>query len=63
MTRPTFAALAGVGGFIAYVMIAVALADHVLHLQWLVQLVYVTFAGIAWVWPARKLMFWAARGG
>jgi hypothetical protein len=60
MSRPGIAALVGVTGFLAYVGGVVALADHVLHLHWLVQLLYFLVAGIAWFWPARALMFWGA---
>jgi hypothetical protein len=62
MSRVTFAALVGVTGFLLYVMVAVALADHVLELHWAVQAAYFLVAGIAWAYPARALMFWAARG-
>jgi hypothetical protein len=61
MPRPLLALIVGLLGFLLYVGIVVALADRVLHLHWLVQLAYFTVAGIAWVWPARALMFWAAR--
>lgn len=60
MSRPGIAVILGVTGFLAYVGVVVALADHVLHLHWLVQLAYFVTAGIAWVWPARVLMFWGA---
>jgi hypothetical protein len=63
MARPVLALLIGLLGFLLYVGAVVALADWVLHLHWLVQLAYFLVAGIAWVWPARKLMFWAARAG
>lgn len=63
MSRPAIAALLGVSGFLAYVAVVVALADHVVPLHWLVQLLYYLVAGIAWVWPARALMFWGARRG
>ncbi len=61
MSRTTLALLGGLLGFLLYVMVVVALADHVLELHWLVQLVYFIIAGIAWAWPAKWLMFWAAR--
>lgn len=60
MPRSIVALLAGVLGFLLYVGVVVALADWVLHLHWLVQLAYFTVAGVAWVWPARRLMFWGA---
>ncbi|HEV7264561.1 MAG TPA: DUF2842 domain-containing protein [Falsiroseomonas sp.] len=63
MPRPLLALLAGVLGFLLYVGFVVAVADWVLALHWLVQLAYFIVAGIAWVPPARALMFWAARSG
>lgn len=63
MPRPILALLVGTLGFLAYVGVVVAMADWVLQLHWVVQLAYFTAAGIAWVPPARALMFWAARGG
>jgi hypothetical protein len=32
----------------------------VLALHWLLQLAYFLVAGLAWVPPARRLMFWGA---
>jgi hypothetical protein len=61
MSRPAIATLVGISGFLAYVAVVVALADQVLHLHWIVQLAYFVVVGIAWVWPARALMFWGAR--
>jgi purine nucleoside permease len=63
MPRPIFALLVGLLGFALYIGAVVALADHVLPLHWLVQAAYFLVAGIAWVPPARALMFWAARHG
>jgi hypothetical protein len=63
MSRPLIAALAGVSGFLLYVGVVVAVADLVLQQHWLLQFVYFAVAGIAWVWPARALMFWGARAG
>jgi len=62
MPRIPLAILAFLVGFTAYVGAAVALADHVLRLHWTVQAVYFLVTGVAWAWPARALMFWAARG-
>jgi hypothetical protein len=62
MTRITVAALGGILGFILYVMVVVALADHVLTQHWLLQLVYFTLAGTLWAWPAKALMVWGAGG-
>ena len=61
MSRVPIAVFAGVGGLILYVMAVVALADHVLGLNWAIQAVYYVVAGIAWVFPMQKLMYWAAR--
>lgn len=61
MSRILLAVLAFLAGFVAYVAAVVALADHVLGLHWTVQALYFVVAGIAWAWPARALMFWAAR--
>ncbi len=61
MSRTGPAVLAFLIGFTLYVAAAVTLADHVLRLHWAVQAAYFLVAGIGWVWPARALMFWAAR--
>jgi hypothetical protein len=61
MSRVPIAVFAGVGGLILYVMAVVALADHVLGLNWAIQAVYYVVAGVAWVSPMQKLMYWAAR--
>jgi hypothetical protein len=50
--------LVGTVGFITYVAAAVALADHVIPLHWLVELAYYLVAGLAWTWPAARLMRW-----
>ncbi len=62
MPRTVIAAFVFLVGFTAYVAAVVTLADHVLTLHWTVQAVYFVVAGVAWAWPARTLMFWAARG-
>jgi hypothetical protein len=61
MSRIPLAVLIFLVGFAGYVGAAVALADHVLGLHWTVQALYFVVAGVAWAWPARALMFWAAR--
>jgi membrane protein implicated in regulation of membrane protease activity len=63
MSRPLLALLLGLVGFATYVGAVVVVADWILPLHWLVQLAYFALAGVAWVWPARALMFWAARAG
>ena len=61
MSRVPLAVVIFLAGFTAYIAVAVVLADHVLGLHWTVQALYFVVAGIAWAWPARRLMFWAAR--
>ena len=58
-SRPALAAVIGVLGFLLYIGIVVALADHVLHLHWTLQVVYFAVAGIAWTIPAKRLIAWA----
>ena len=60
MPRIAIASLAGITGFLLYIGVVVALADHVLPLHWLLQVPYFLIAGIAWVFPARWLMYWGA---
>jgi hypothetical protein len=61
MSRPALATLAGLAGFLAYVVVVLLLADHVRSLHWTAELVFFAVAGIAWVWPAKRLMAWAVR--
>jgi hypothetical protein len=63
MTRGSLAALAGLIGFVAYVAVVVALADHVIPLHWTVALAYYLVAGLAWTWPAARLMRWGLGAG
>ena len=51
----------GIGGFLLYVGAVVALADWVRQTHWTIELVYFLVAGTIWAWPAKALMFWAAR--
>jgi hypothetical protein len=61
MSRVPVAVIAGILGFLLYVAAAVALADVVLPHHWTLHVLYFTVAGVAWVWPASRLMYWAAR--
>jgi uncharacterized protein DUF2842 len=61
MSRTAIAVLVGLLGFLLYVGAVVALADHVVGLHWVVQTAYFILAGVAWAWPASRLMYWAAR--
>lgn len=60
MSRPLIAFLIGTAGFVAYVMIVTALADPLVEAHWLVQLLFYTVAGVAWVFPVVRLMRWGA---
>jgi hypothetical protein len=61
MSRTAIAVPLGLLGFLLYIGAVVALADHVLPLHWVVQTAYFILVGIAWAWPAQRLMYWAAR--
>lgn len=61
MSRPAIATLTGIAGFLAYVVLVLLLADHVRALHWTIELLFFAVAGIAWVWPAKRLMIWAVR--
>jgi hypothetical protein len=60
MSRIPIAVCLGLGGFLAYTIAAVILADRLGPMPWPVQLVYFAVAGVLWVFPARWLMLWAA---
>jgi hypothetical protein len=60
MSRIAIAAPLGVLAFLLYVGVVVAVADHVLEWHWLLQVPFFVIAGLAWAWPAKWLMFWAA---
>jgi hypothetical protein len=59
-TRVLIAVPLGLAGFIAYLGLAVSLADRVSGLHWAVQALYFVAAGVLWVLPAHYLMLWAA---
>jgi len=63
MSRRLIALVLGLVGFALYVGAVVMLADHVVAAHWALQLAYFLVAGLAWAWPARALMLWAARAG
>ena len=60
MSRIAIAVPLGLLSFVAYIAIVVALADHVIVLHWALQVPYFLVAGIAWAFPAKWLIFWAA---
>ena len=61
MSRSSIAALAGLAGFLAYVALVLLLSDLVHELHWTLELVFYAVAGVAWVWPAKRLIVWAMR--
>lgn len=61
MSRPAIATIAGLAGFLIYVVIVLLVADWFREMHWAIELLFFGVAGIAWVWPAKRLMFWAAR--
>jgi len=63
MSRASVAVAIGLAGFITYVALATALADHVIGRHWAVEIVYFVLTGLLWVWPMKRLMYWAARKG
>jgi hypothetical protein len=63
MSRGLVAVLVGVVGTLAYLGMAVTLADHVVPMHWALALTYYLVAGLAWTWPAARLMRWGLRAG
>ena len=61
MSRIPLALVAGILGLLLYIGAVVALADRVLPGHWGLHLLYFAVAGVAWVWPISRLMYWAAR--
>ena len=59
MPRKLIASLLGLFGFIAYVVGAVTLADHVTDANVIVQVAFFLVAGVLWTIPARWLMLWS----
>jgi uncharacterized membrane protein len=59
MSRAWIAAPVGLIGFVLYVMLVVALGDHVRDKHWLVEFGYFVAVGLLWVIPARRLILWA----
>ena len=60
MSRGPIALLIGLVGLTAYLIVVLALGDFVIQWHWTIQALYFTFAGIAWVWPAKRLIYWSA---
>jgi Protein of unknown function (DUF2842) len=60
--RILVATIAGLAGFILYVVMTVTVADWLEARHWAARALYFAIAGVVWVLPARWLMIWAARG-
>ncbi len=52
--------LIGLLGITAYVILVMILGDWVLEMHWTVQFLYFAAAGILWVFPAKRLIYWSA---
>lgn len=63
VARALLAGAIGLAGFIFYVGLVLRGGDVVNTWHWTIQLVFYAIAGVVWVWPARWLMVWGARGG
>lgn len=63
MSRGVIALLVGVVGTVAYLGLAATLADRVVPMHWAIGLAYYLVAGLAWTWPAARLMRWGLRAG
>ena len=61
MPRILFATIGGLLGFALYVVAILALADALYPLHWALQGLFFLAAGTLWVFPAKWLLFWAAR--
>lgn len=61
--RATLAVILGLLFLCGYLAAVLWAADHVLALHGLAHIAFFAVAGIAWVWPVRRLMFWGAGVG
>lgn len=60
MSRTAIALPLGLLGFFAYLVAVLALADAVLAWHWALQVPFFLLAGVAWAWPAYRLVLWSA---
>ncbi len=58
-TRKLIALVVGLVGSLVYLWLAVSVADWVVPLHWSIALVYFAVVGVAWAWPAGRLLRWA----
>jgi len=50
-------------GLTAYALAAMVAGATLVPAHWLAELVFYVVAGLAWLWPARRLLHWMARDG
>ena len=60
--RNTVGMVALVFGLACYALAVMVLGASVIPDQGLVQFVFYAVTGLAWLWPARALLRWMARG-
>ncbi len=61
MSRTAIATIVGLAGFTAYVAVVVVVGDHFRQQHWALEFAYYAVAGMAWTWPALKLIAWVVR--
>jgi uncharacterized protein DUF2842 len=57
-----FGTLVLVVGLAVYALVIAALAGRFMPEHWAVQALFYCIAGIAWVWPAARLVRWMQSG-
>jgi len=62
MNRTPLALAIGLIAFTAYAAIVVVIGDRLRGTFWLLEFTYFAVAGIAWAFPALRLIAWAAKG-
>jgi|688.fasta_scaffold502305_2 hypothetical protein len=50
-------------GLTVYALTAMVVGAAIVPAHWLAQFVFYAAAGLAWLWPARRLLAWMARDG
>ena len=60
MSRGPIATVAALLFVIVYVAVVITLPDLFPRLHWALEALYWTAAGILWVFPVTRLMYWAA---
>lgn len=61
MSRALIACLLGLLGLSLYLALVLRLGDWVQTQHWALQVPFYLLAGFVWVFPIRRLMYWAAR--